>query len=212
KEMNKVRMFLYAKGMSSMLAYPISKLFTSLAYLAFFFNGGQLNPEIAFITMTVSLYIFISTVSMFSLAINNFAEILVSLKRLQAFLLLQEKDSNTSKILEERESLTEFGIWVDNVTAAWKKEPILNDISLNVQPGELLTVIGPVGSGKTSLLMSILGEIPISSGRVTVKGKIAYASQEAWVFNDTIRENILFGEEYQEDKYRKILYITALEK
>ncbi|XP_023229457.1 multidrug resistance-associated protein 4-like [Centruroides sculpturatus] len=212
KEMNKVRMFLYAKGMSSMLAYPISKLFTSLAYLAFFFNGGQLNPEIAFITMTVSLYIFISTVSMFSLAINNFAEILVSLKRLQAFLLLQEKDSNASKILEERESLTEFGIWVDNVTAAWKKETTLNDISLNVQPGELLTVIGPVGSGKTSLLMSILGEIPISSGRVTVKGKIAYASQEAWVFNDTIRENILFGEEYQEDKYRKILYITALEK
>ncbi|XP_023222857.1 multidrug resistance-associated protein 4-like [Centruroides sculpturatus] len=84
-EMKKVRLFLYAKGMSSMLAYPISKLFTSLAYLAFFFNGGQLNAEIAFITMTVSLYIFMSTVSLFSQAINNFAEILVSLKRLQNY-------------------------------------------------------------------------------------------------------------------------------
>ncbi|XP_067135105.1 ATP-binding cassette sub-family C member 4-like [Centruroides vittatus] len=91
-------------------------------------------------------------------------------------------------------------------------EPTLNEISLNVQPGELLTVIGPVGSGKTSLLMSILGEIPISSGKVTVKGKIAYASQEAWVFNETIRENILFGEEYQEEKYKKVLHMTALEK
>ncbi|XP_067125036.1 ATP-binding cassette sub-family C member 4-like [Centruroides vittatus] len=101
---------------------------------------------------------------------------------------------------------------MDNVTAVWKKEPTLNEISLNVQPGELLTVIGPVGSGKTSLLMSILGEIPISSGKVTVKGKIAYASQEAWVFNETIRENILFGEEYQEEKYKKVLHMTALEK
>ncbi|XP_023212077.1 multidrug resistance-associated protein 4-like [Centruroides sculpturatus] len=81
-----------------------------------------------------------------------------------------------------------------------------------MQPRELLIVIGPVGSGKTSLLMSLLKEIPITSGEVSVKGKIAYASQEAWVFNATIRENILFGEEYQEDKYRKILHITALEK
>ncbi|XP_067135106.1 ATP-binding cassette sub-family C member 4-like [Centruroides vittatus] len=212
KEMKKVRMFLYAKGMMTMLAYPISKLFTSLAYLAFFFNGGQLNAEIVFVTMTVSLYIFVSTVSLLSKAINNFAEILVSLKRLQAFLLLQEKDSNVSKIEEEKERLTECGIWMDNVTAVWKKEPTLNEITLNVQPGELLTVIGPVGSGKTSLLMSILGEIPISSGKVTVKGKIAYASQEAWVFNETIRENILFGEEYQEEKYKKVLHMTALEK
>ncbi|XP_067134904.1 ATP-binding cassette sub-family C member 4-like [Centruroides vittatus] len=91
-------------------------------------------------------------------------------------------------------------------------EPTLNGISLNMQSGELLIVIGPVGSGKTSLLMSVLGEIPITSGEVSVKGKISYASQEAWVFNATVRDNILFGEEYQEDKYRKILHITALEK
>ncbi|XP_067125031.1 ATP-binding cassette sub-family C member 4-like [Centruroides vittatus] len=83
KEMKKVRMFLYANNMTTTLAYPISKLFTSLAYLAFFFNGGQLNAEIVFVTMTVSVYIFLSTLTMFSLAINFFAEILVSLKRLQ---------------------------------------------------------------------------------------------------------------------------------
>ncbi|XP_023214157.1 multidrug resistance-associated protein 4-like, partial [Centruroides sculpturatus] len=101
-----------------------------------------------------------------------------------------------------------------NVTAVWKKdaEPTLKDISLSIKTGELLTVMGPVGSGKTSLLMSMLGEIPINSGKVSVKGKIAYASQEAWVFNETIKENILFGEEYQEDKYRRVLHITALEK
>ncbi|XP_067123925.1 ATP-binding cassette sub-family C member 4-like [Centruroides vittatus] len=214
KEMKKVRKFIYARGIATIMSYPISKLFTSLTYLAFFLNGGQLTAQNVLVTMTVSMYVFLSTVNKFSLAINYATEILISLKRLQAFLLLQEKENRTLKVEEATSKLTEYGIWMNNVTATWRKEtnPTLNDISINVQPGELLTVIGPVGSGKTSFLMSILGEIPVSSGNVIVKGKIAYASQEAWVFNESIRENILFGEEYQEEKYKTVLHITALEK
>ncbi|XP_023212557.1 multidrug resistance-associated protein 4-like [Centruroides sculpturatus] len=214
KEMKKVRVFLYARGIAHILGYPICRLFTSLTYLAFFLNGGQLNAEIIYITMAASAHIFGSTTILFSRAADCAAEVLVSLKRLQDFLLLQEKDDETLKAVEESKILTECGIWMNNVTATWKKEtyPTLNDISINVQPGELLTVIGPVGSGKTSFLLSILGEIPVTSGKVIVRGKIAYASQEAWVFNGSIRENILFGEEYEEEKYKKVLYITALEK
>ncbi|XP_067134909.1 ATP-binding cassette sub-family C member 4-like [Centruroides vittatus] len=200
KETKKIRMFLYISGISYILAYPISKLFTLSTYVAFFLNGGQLNAEIH----CYCIFPF-----------NELcAEILVSLKRIQDFLLLPEKENNAVTTVEERENLTEYEIRMDSVTAAWKKgtKPTLNGISLNMKPGELLTVIGPVGSGKTSLLMSVLGEIPITSGEVSVKGKISYASQEAWVFNATVRENILFGEEYEEDKYRKILHITALEK
>ncbi|XP_023241146.1 multidrug resistance-associated protein 4-like isoform X1 [Centruroides sculpturatus] len=213
-EMKKIRKFLYASGISYILAYPMSKLFILLAYLAFFLNGGQLNTEIIFVTMTFSMYIACQIVAFFSQAVSFVAEILVSLKRIQDFLLLQERENDAVKTARERENSTEYEIRMDSVTAAWKNEfePTLSGISLNMQPRELLIVIGPVGSGKTSLLMSVLGEIPITSGEVSVKGKISYASQEAWVFNATIRENILFGEEYQEDKYRKILHITALEK
>ncbi|XP_023228581.1 multidrug resistance-associated protein 4-like [Centruroides sculpturatus] len=213
-EMKKVRMFLCARELLQILGYPISKLCISLTYIAFFLNGGQLNAEIIFVTMAFFFYIFHKIFILCSTAVNLVAEIFVSLKRFQDFLLLQEKDSNAVTIATEAANLTKCGIWMKNVTAVWKKEtePTLNDISLSIKTGELLTVIGPVGSGKTSLLMSMLGEIPITSGKVSVKGKIAYASQEAWVFNETIKENILFGEEYQEDKYRKILHITALEK
>ncbi|XP_067121763.1 ATP-binding cassette sub-family C member 4-like [Centruroides vittatus] len=214
KEMKKVRMFLYARGISLILSYPISKLFTSLTFLAFYLTGGQLSSQIVFVTMAFSFYILYSTIVFFSISINLAAEILVSLKRLQNFLLLQEKDNISVKIAAENIKSTENGIRMENVNVAWKKEtePTLSGIFLNVQPGEILTVIGPVGSGKTSLLMSILGEIPVTSGKVSVKGKISYASQEAWIFNETIRENILFGEEYQEEKYRKVLHITTLEK
>ncbi|XP_067128842.1 ATP-binding cassette sub-family C member 4-like [Centruroides vittatus] len=214
KEMKKIRMFLYTSGISTMSSYPISKLFISITCLAFFLNGGKLNAKILFVTVAFSVHIYVTVLGLFSLGINCAAEILVSLKRLQDFLLLQEKDNNDVKIVEESANLTEIGIWINNVTATWKKEsePTLSGISLYVKPGELLTIIGPVGSGKTSLFMSMLGEIPVTSGEVLIKGKIAYASQEAWVFNATIRDNILFGEVYEEQKYRKVLHITALEK
>ncbi|XP_067128895.1 ATP-binding cassette sub-family C member 4-like [Centruroides vittatus] len=214
QEMKKVRMFIYIRGISLILGYPLSKLFSSLIFLAIFLLGGRLTAEIVFVTMNFSIYIYLNTIVLFSVAINVVAEIFVSLKRIQNFLLLQGKNNNSVETIEKRLKLIEFGIWMEGVQAAWNKdtEPTLDGISLKVEPGELLTVIGPVGSGKTSLLMSLLNEIPVISGKISVKGKVAYASQEAWIFNGTIRENILFGEKYQEEKYRNIIRITALEK
>ncbi|XP_023213028.1 multidrug resistance-associated protein 9-like [Centruroides sculpturatus] len=121
KEMKKVRMFLYARGIAHILGYPICRLFTSLTYLAFFLNGGQLNAQIIYITMAVSAHIFGSTIFLFSRAADCAAEVLVSLKRLQDFLLLQEKDDETLKAVDYSKILTEYGIWMNNVTATWKK-------------------------------------------------------------------------------------------
>ncbi|XP_023230048.1 multidrug resistance-associated protein 4-like [Centruroides sculpturatus] len=153
KEVKKVRNFSYARGILTTMTYPISKLYTSLTYLAFFLNGGQLNAQIVFITMTVSIYILFSTTSTFSQALNFVAEVLVSLKRIQDFLLFQEKQEKTLKVVDENENSNEYGIWMNDVTATWKKEthPTLNNMTVKVQPGELLTVIGPVGSGKVNI-------------------------------------------------------------
>ncbi|XP_023212547.1 multidrug resistance-associated protein 4-like [Centruroides sculpturatus] len=214
KEMKKVKMFLYTRGLPITLGFPVSRIFTCLTLLAIVLFGSSLDAYIVFVTMCLSIFIYVGTVVLFSKAINFIAEIWVSLKRIQDFLLLQEKENNSVEIANEKTKLNECGIWMKNVTATWNNKIglTLNGIKLCVQPGELLAVIGSVGSGKTSLLMSILGEIPIISGTVSVKGKISYSSQEAWIFNGTIRENIIFGEEYQEEKYRKVLHITTLEK
>ncbi|XP_023212983.1 multidrug resistance protein fer6-like [Centruroides sculpturatus] len=109
KEMKKVRMFLYARGLAPLLGYPTCRLFTSLTYLVFFLNGGQLNAQIIYITMAVSAHIFCSTTILFSRAADFAAEVLVSLKRLQDFLLLQEKDDKTFKAVGESKISTEYG-------------------------------------------------------------------------------------------------------
>ena len=71
---------------------------------------------------------------------------------------------------------------------------------------------GPIGSGKTSLLMSILGELPISSGHISCTGKMAYVSQTPWVYSGTVRENIVFGMPFCEEKYNAIVEVCDLKK
>ncbi|KAL3867301.1 hypothetical protein ACJMK2_044515, partial [Sinanodonta woodiana] len=88
----------------------------------------------------------------------------------------------------------------------------LKGISLQVRKGELLAVIGPVGAGKSSLLMSLLGELPPVEGKITLNGCLAYASQQPWVFSGTLRENILFGSPYDKTKYDQIVHCCALVK
>ncbi|CAE7138909.1 unnamed protein product [Rhizoctonia solani] len=84
--------------------------------------------------------------------------------------------------------------------------------------GKVNMIIGPTGCGKTCLLMALLGEMhftpstPNSWFGLPREGGVAYAAQEAWVLNETIQDNILFGSDYDEDRYNKVLAQCALDK
>ena len=90
---------------------------------------------------------------------------------------------------------------------------ILNSVCLSVCEGELVIVAGPVGSGKSSLLMAILQELPLSKdSKILCSATKAHVPQLAWVFSGTVRENILFGESMKWQKYEKALEACALTK
>jgi hypothetical protein len=78
--------------------------------------------------------------------------------------------------------------------------PVLSDIHFTVNPGCLVAIIGPVGSGKSSLCNALLGEMVQTRGSVRVGGKVAYAAQTAWILNATVRDNILFGQTFEEER------------
>lgn len=88
----------------------------------------------------------------------------------------------------------------------------LRNVSYDVQAGELLIIVGQVGSGKSSVLMSILGELPLVSGKMKIRGRISYSSQEAWIFAGTVRENVLFGKAFDERRYKEVLKVCSLDK
>ena len=91
----------------------------------------------------------------------------------------------------------------------------LEDVSLHLRVGEFVGICGPVGSGKSSLLLAILGELwgmkkAQLHPRVLVRGRVAYVAQEAWIQNATLRDNVLFGRPYEEERYQRVLAAVAL--
>ena len=89
---------------------------------------------------------------------------------------------------------------------------ILRDISFEAAQSSLVVLSGPVGSGKSSVLSAINQEVAISEGNIFCAGTIAYVSQTPWVFPGTIRENILFGEDYDEKRFKTVIEVCALQR
>uniref|UniRef100_A0A8B9JU16 ATP-binding cassette sub-family C member 5 n=1 Tax=Astyanax mexicanus TaxID=7994 RepID=A0A8B9JU16_ASTMX len=86
----------------------------------------------------------------------------------------------------------------------------LHRIHLHIRKGALVGVCGSVGSGKSSLLSALLGQMTMLAGAVAADGGFAYAAQQAWILNSSLRENILFGREYIEEKYNAVLEACCL--
>ena len=106
---------------------------------------------------------------------------------------------------------------ISNVCCSWNhncsnEALTLCDITLNVRAGELLAITGPVGSGKSSVLSAILGELPIRGGTITYHGTVAFVPQLPWVFSGSVRENILFGLPFDEEKFLNVVDVCGLSK
>ncbi|KAK0060207.1 multidrug resistance-associated protein 4-like isoform X2 [Biomphalaria pfeifferi] len=86
----------------------------------------------------------------------------------------------------------------------------LKYISLQIKKGELLAVVGVVGSGKSSLMMALIGELPYEIGQIAVNGRLSYCGQTNWVFSGTVRENILFGHSYNPNHYQQVVQACGL--
>lgn len=153
---------------------------------------------------------------------NCSAEAYVSMKRVQEFLLRSESKQESVKSTEahsgraQNVTSLEKSVRFEKVTAVWKQSVghISNgifDVSVEIKPG-LCAIVGPTGSGKSSLLNVILGELGVDSGTVTINGSISYASQANWIFEGSIRNNIVFVEDFDEKRYKKVVEVCALEQ
>ncbi|KAF0977347.1 hypothetical protein FDP41_003339 [Naegleria fowleri] len=87
----------------------------------------------------------------------------------------------------------------------------LNDINITVKRGDLVVIVGLVGSGKSSLLSALIGEMYKESGNLQVSGQVAYVPQQAWIRNATVRDNILFGKPFNPERYQQTIEACSLE-
>ncbi|KAJ2800320.1 hypothetical protein H4R20_004108, partial [Coemansia guatemalensis] len=109
-------------------------------------------------------------------------------------------------------SVNDSLISINNATFKWfaADTPALRNIIIECKRKELIAIIGRVGCGKSSLVSAILGDMIKCAGEVTVRGSIAYVAQQPWILNATLRDNILFGSDYDEEFYGRVIDACAL--
>ncbi|VAH51711.1 unnamed protein product [Triticum turgidum subsp. durum] len=145
--------------------------------------------------------------------LSVFAQGKVSADRVAQY--LQEEELKCDAITEVPRNDTDYDVEIDHGAFSWEPEttsPTITDVNLKVKRGMKVAICGVVGSGKSSLLSCILGEMPKLAGTVRVSGSRAYVPQTAWILSGNIRDNILFGNPYDREKYQKVIQACALTK
>lgn len=194
----------------SMLTLTCIPFLVSLATFCIYFlldEGNILTATKVFTSMSLFNILRLPLFDL-PMVISAVVQTRISLGRLEDFL-------NTEELLPqsiETNYIGDHAIGFTNASFSWDKTgiPVLKDLNIKIPEGALVAVVGQVGSGKSSVLSAILGEMEKLTGVVQRKGSVAYVSQQAWIQNCILQENILFGSVMQKQFYERVLEACAL--
>ncbi|GAV03418.1 hypothetical protein RvY_13844 [Ramazzottius varieornatus] len=176
-------------------------------------DRNVLDAKKAFVSLSL-FNILRFPLAMLPMVITSVVQARVSVDRLSKFFRNEELDPNNVKLLASDDVSTKSSVVISHGSFAWGKEEAvtLKEVNVDVKEGQLVAIVGQVGSGKSSLVAAMLGLMDKLGGEVTLKGSIAYVSQQAWIQNLTLRENILFGRPFDERRYQQVIEACALKQ
>uniref|UniRef100_A0A8C1PKV4 ABC-type glutathione-S-conjugate transporter n=1 Tax=Cyprinus carpio TaxID=7962 RepID=A0A8C1PKV4_CYPCA len=203
KELNALKksQILYSISIASFNSSTFLIAFAMFGVYVLIDEKHVLDAQKVFVSMAL-INILKAPLSQLPFAMSTTMQAVVSLKRLGKFLCQDELKLDSVERAPYHPDID--GVVIDNGTFSWSKD------STPWQRGSLVAVVGHVGSGKSSLLSAMLGEMEKKSGHVTVSGSVAYVPQQAWIQNATLKDNILFGHERKDSWYQSVLEACAL--
>ncbi|KAM4699578.1 multidrug resistance-associated protein 1-like [Discoglossus pictus] len=194
----------------SMLTLTCIPFLVSLATFGVYFLLDDSNILTASKVFTTISLFNILRLPLFDLpnVISSVVQTRVSVNRLEKFLCGEELNPEN---IETNYSGSHAVAFYD-ASFQWDKTgpPVIKDLNMIIPEGTLVAVVGQVGSGKSSLLSAILGEMNKLNGTIQRKGSVAYVSQQAWIQNAIFQENILFGLDFSKHHYERVLEACAL--
>ncbi|BFZ53859.1 Transporter of the ATP-binding cassette (ABC) [Savitreella phatthalungensis] len=215
----------------------IITLFTFYAYTKL--AGHELTASVAFTALSL-FNVLRAPLDQLADMVTNVLQSKVSLDRVEKF--LNEEETQKYHILKRETGIVRPEVGFTDATFSWAvarsddesatscgQSFQVRDLSIDFPVGTLSIVCGPTGSGKTSLLLALLGEMTLVKGSAFLPGArnredsdvwpgselidcVAYCAQTAWLLNDTIKNNILFSTDYEESRYRAVLTACALDR
>lgn len=188
-------------------------LVSCLTFTVFVLTHDEpLTTEIIFPALTLfNLLSF--PLAVFPMVISSIVEATVAVGRLTDYLTSEELQPDALTVKPAVEEMGEETVSIRDGTFSWNRHEdrnVLTDITFSASKGELSCIVGRVGSGKSSFLQSILGDLYKVKGDVTVHGNVAYVAQQTWIMNATVKENIVFGYRYDSNFYDKTVRACAL--
>ncbi|KAL6861150.1 hypothetical protein ACP4OV_016850 [Aristida adscensionis] len=201
-------------------------LFSLFTFSIFAIMGHPLDAATVF-TCVALFNTLISPLNSFPWVINGMIDAFISSRRLSKYLSTPESCSSELTAPDDHfkhqfKRYTDLiynpmAVILHHVCCSWSSssvdEPsiVLRDISLELQKGHFVAIIGEVGSGKSSLLNSIIGEMCIINGSISSRGSIAYVPQVPWILSGSVRDNILVGKEFDPRRYEEVIKACALD-
>ncbi|XP_044266668.1 probable multidrug resistance-associated protein lethal(2)03659 isoform X2 [Tribolium madens] len=186
----------------------IGSICTKIAFFIFIMTyvhlGYDVTAEVVFYILSCFYDLEYSLSNIIPYGFSQAAKLYATAKRCETILNCKESIQKQKIEIEKRPQII-----FDKVGTFIGQQQILKNASLVIGQG-LNIVTGFVGSGKSVFLKTIIHEWPIV-GKVTISGRVSYASQEPWLFPSTIRNNVLFGEKYSHERYKKVLQICCLD-
>ncbi|GLE00393.1 hypothetical protein PINS_up009150 [Pythium insidiosum] len=232
-ELRRLRIYIFAQSGSNMIFTLVPALVTVVSFLTYVLMGNILDVGTA-LTSLALFNILRFPLFMLPQVINNIVEASVSFERLRNFFTEEER------VRVGPGDLKEPGVLIKNADFGWEtvpnaddksdnkskdaKEltsaaelnaynaPVLHNVSFSGKMGQLHAVVGPVGSGKSTLLSGMLGDARCAAGQVALRGSVAYVSQQPFIQNATVRDNICFGLAFDPARYEEAVRVSCLKK
>eukprot|EP00924_Labyrinthula_sp_SR-Ha-C_P010690 maker-scaffold_49-snap-gene-1.100-mRNA-1 protein AED:0.02 eAED:0.02 QI:0/0.25/0.2/1/1/1/5/96/1383 len=215
----------YLRAFTVPVALIVPNIASVTSFTVYYLTHDSISPADAFTVVSLFQLIRSPFISI-PIAIATFSQAIVSFKRIADFLYFPSLETN-SKRPEDDEVVLEM----KNANFQWASaakenadesaeiidhQPFqLHNLNLQVKKGELVALIGRVAQGKSSFVSAVLEEMPLKSGDIkksdALLSSIGYCSQEAFIFNATVRENILFKKPYNKERYQQALKASCLE-
>uniref|UniRef100_A0A8P0PR96 Multidrug resistance-associated protein 1 n=1 Tax=Canis lupus familiaris TaxID=9615 RepID=A0A8P0PR96_CANLF len=203
--------YLAAVGTFTWVCTPFLVALSTFAVYVTVDKNNILDAQKAFVSLAL-FNILRFPLNILPMVISSIVQASVSLKRLRIFLSHEELEPDSIERRPVKDGGGANSITVKNATFTWARSdpPTLSGITFSIPEGSLVAVVGQVGCGKSSLLSALLAEMDKVEGHVAIKGSVAYVPQQAWIQNDSLRENILFGRQLQERYYKAVIEACAL--
>ncbi|KAK4399407.1 ABC transporter C family member 2, partial [Sesamum angolense] len=197
-------------ALNSFILNSIPVVVIVISFGVFTLLGGDLTPARAFTSLSL-FAVLRFPLFMLPNIITQVVNANVSLKRLEELLLAEDRILLPNPSIEPGLP----AISIRNGYFSWEPQaerPTLSNINLDIPIGSLVAIVGSTGEGKTSLISAMLGELPpVADSTAVIRGKVAYVPQVSWIFNATVRDNILFGSPFEPAKYEKSIDVTSLQ-